>query len=107
MRQMESSVKINRLEDKTIITIQGILDQELSSSLVQLVPKLEAPIVFDMKQVLYITAAGSRIILGYYQHFGAKPTLRHVNSDIFSQLTLTGTINYVTLAEDIPAPITS
>lgn len=102
MRQAENSIRIARQADKTVLTLQGILDHELAGNLVPLVSKVAPPIVFDMKQVSYITAAGSRIILGYYQSFGMKPIIRHASQDIINLLKLTGTINYVSLAENEP-----
>lgn len=96
----ENSIRISRQADHTVITLQGVLDQELSGNLVPLVSKLAPPIIFDLRQVSYITAAGSRVILGYYQSFGIKPTLRHANQTIIELLDLTGTLNYVSLAED-------
>lgn len=99
----ENSIRIARQTDHTVITLQGVLDQELSANLVPLVSKVAPPVVFDLRQISYVTAAGSRVILGYYQSFGVKPILRHANPDIIELLALTGTLNYVSLAEDEPA----
>lgn len=98
----ENSIRIARQADHTVITLQGIMDQELSGNLVPLISKVAPPIVFDLRQVSYITAAGSRVILGYYQSFGVKPVLRNANPSIIELLDLTGTLNYVSLAEDEP-----
>lgn len=100
----ENSIRIARQTDHTVITLQGVLDQELASNLVPLVSKVAPPIVFDLRQVSYITAAGSRVLLGYYQSFGVKPILRNANQSIVELLDLTGTLNYVSLAEDEPIP---
>lgn len=104
MSATENSIRIARQTDHTVITLQGVLDQELASNLVPLVSKVAPPVVFDLRQVSYSTAAGSRVLLGYYQSFGVKPILRHANQSIVELLDLTGTLNYVSLAEDEPAP---
>ncbi|HPY41452.1 MAG TPA: STAS domain-containing protein [Thiolinea sp.] len=103
MKASENSIRIARQADHTVITLQGVMDQELASNLVPLVSKVAPSIVFDMRQVAYVTAAGSRVILGYYQSFGVKPVLRQANQSILELLDLTGTLNYVSLAEDEPA----
>lgn len=103
MKPTESSIRIARQSDHTVITLQGVMDQELASNLVPLVSKVAPPIVFDLRQVSYITAAGSRVILGYYQSFGVKPVIRNANQNIVDLLELTGTLNYISLAEDEPA----
>lgn len=102
MKPNENSIRIARQTDHTIITLQGVMDQELAGNLVPLVSKVAPPIVFDLRQVSYVTAAGSRVILGYYQSFGVKPTIRNANQNIIDLLDLTGTLNYVSLAEDEP-----
>lgn len=100
MSSAENSIRIARQTDHTVITLQGVLDQELAGNLVPLVSKVSPPIIFDLRQVSYVTAAGSRVILGYYQSFGVKPVLRYANQNIIDLLDLSGTLNYVSLAED-------
>jgi hypothetical protein len=103
MKPNENSIRIARQTDHTIITLQGVMDQELASNLVPLVCKVAPPSVCVLRDGGYVTAAGSRVILGYYQSFGVKPTIRNANQNIIDLLDLTGTLNYVSLAEDEPA----
>ena len=44
MSLTENSIRISRQADHTVITLQGVLDQELSGNLVPLVSKV-APVI--------------------------------------------------------------
>ena len=101
MKQFEGTVRVSSQDEHTLITLQGPLDHELAGQLIPLASKVRPPVVFDLKQVPYITSAGSRIMLGYYQNFGMlKPTVRHANQAVLQLLRLSGALEYVNLAED-------
>ncbi|WP_020396020.1 STAS domain-containing protein [Thiolinea disciformis] len=96
----DTSIKLTKQGNQSVITLQGPFDHDLARNIVSLVDKLRPPVIFDMRQVSYMTTAGSRLLLGLYEHFGTKPILRQVKPEMISLLRLSGTFHYVTLAED-------
>lgn len=100
MRSTDTSIKLTKQGNQSIITLQGPLDHDSARNLFGLVDKLRPPLIFDMRQVSYLTIAGSRVLLAFYEHFGVKPILRQVKPEMISLLRLSGTFHYVTLTED-------
>ncbi|PID49871.1 MAG: hypothetical protein CR991_04275 [Proteobacteria bacterium] len=103
MTQNEGNLRVIRQTNQNIVIMEGMLDHEFARSLVPLAEKLTPPIIFDASRVSLITAAGSRVLLAFYQHFGVKPVLLNASPNILDVLKLTGTINYITLANDQPS----
>ena len=103
LRTMESSIRIARVDEKTIITLRGTLDQELALNLIGTAQKTEAPVTLNLKQVAQVTAAGSYAILTFYQLHKQKPEIQGANSEVISLLNLTGTSRYITLAPGLNA----
>ncbi len=97
---MEGSIRIIQQENRTLIKLQGMLDQELAANLMGIVGKTEPPVVLDLAQVPHITVAGSQAILHFYQLHRQKPTIQRANSDVISLLELTGASDYSTLITD-------
>lgn len=97
--KQDSNLRVISQSDQNIVIMEGMLDHDFARNLVPLAEKLSPPIVFDMEQVSLITAAGSRVLLAFYQHFEVKPIVRGANQHVLNLLKLTGTIRYVELAE--------
>ena len=97
---MEGSIRITKLADKTIITLRGLLDQELAFNLMGTANKTQPPIALNFKQVPYVTAAGSSAILNFYQLHKQKPEIQDPNPDIVSLFNLIGTSRYIELLPD-------
>lgn len=97
---MEGSIRVIQQEDRTLIKLQGVLEQELAANLKGIANKTEPPVLLDLKQVPHITVAGSEAILHFYQLHKRKPEIRGVNPDVVSLLELTGVSSYSTLVAD-------
>lgn len=97
---MEGSIRVIHQEDRTLIKLQGILDQELAANLTGIANKTEPPVVLDLKQVPHITVAGSKAILHFYELHQQKPEIREANPDVVNLLGLTGAIDYSILITD-------
>ena len=97
---MEGSIRIIQQEDRTLIKLQGLLDQELATNLTGIANKTEPPVVLELQQVPHITVAGSKAILHFYQLHQQKPEIRGATPDVISTLELTGTSGYITVIAD-------
>ena len=97
---MSGSIRIAMSEDnKTIVTLNGVLDQELAANLIAIVPKVSPPIILNLQQVPHLTVAGSGAILNFYQQHLNKPEIRGANPDVVSLLQLTGASAYIELPD--------
>ena len=92
---MDGSIRLAKLTDHTLITLQGFLDAELAFNLMGVAQKAEMPVVLDLRQVSHVSPAGSMAILSFYQAHQQKPAIRNANPDIISLLELSGTARYV------------
>ena len=92
---MEGSIRISQQGGQTVVTLRGLLDQELAYNLIGIANKVQPPVMLDLKQVSHVTAAGSYAILAFYQNHRQKPTVQDANTDIISLLQLSGTARYI------------
>ena len=96
---MNGSIRLSMANDnKTIVTLSGVLDQDLSINLRNIVPKVAPPVVLDLTQVPHLTIAGSGAILSFYQHHLNKPEIQGASAKIISLLELTGASAYVQIS---------
>ena len=93
-------MKINKKEenDKIIISLEGRLDKITSPTLeTEIAPEVDKKkdIVFDLKDLQYISSAGLRILLATEKKVkenGKKMNITNVNNDVMDILTVTGFI---------------
>ena len=93
-------MQINKKEenDKIVIALEGRLDKLSSPTLeTEIGPEVDKKkdIVFDLKDLQYISSAGLRILLATEKKVkenGKKMTITNVNNDVMDILTVTGFI---------------
>lgn len=92
---MENSIRVHKQGQRTVITLTGLIDQEMAFNLSNIIHKSAPPIVLDMEQVSYISSHGSRAILEIYQQHEHKPLIKEANRYVLGLLKLSGTYRYV------------
>nr|CAA6822901.1 MAG: Anti-anti-sigma factor [uncultured Thiotrichaceae bacterium] len=105
----ENSIHISNQDQTTLITLKGLLDNELAASLSNAIEKTTPPVILDMKQVSFISAIGSLTLLNFYTEHQQKPIIKDANQSVLDMLKLSGTARYVEVAEksddsDSPTP---
>lgn len=91
----ENSIRINKQDQTTVITLKGLLDNELAFNLGNVIEKATPPVILDMKQVPYISVFGSLTILNFYSTHQQKLIIQSANQHVTSMLQLSGTAAYV------------
>ncbi len=92
---MENTIRASKQGETTVITLKGILDNELASNLISLIEKSTPPIVIDMKEISFIYTLGSLAIFNFYNKHKQKPAIKGANPYVISMLQLSGTARYV------------
>lgn len=95
---MENSIHINKRDEATVITLEGVLDNELASNLINTIGKTTPPVILDLEQVPFISTLGSLAIFNFYNEHQQKPVIQGANSHVLSMLQLSGTAHYVDIS---------
>lgn len=78
---------------EAVLKVSGWLDTQSSPELEKAVAELDGnteTLVFDFEKLEYISSAGLRQIVAAHKKMNGKLTLRNVQSDIMSVLTMAG-----------------
>lgn len=97
---MANSMRVNKGEEVTTITLNGPLDNDLASNLSNIISQTAPPIVIDLYEVPYIFAFGSQTIFNFYNQHQQKPAIQGANANVMSLLKLSGAIRYVDIPDD-------
>lgn len=93
----ELEIVKNQVEDKLEFILSGRLDTLTCPKLEEKLINLNGinKILFDFKDLKYISSAGLRIILSLVRKYHDDFSLRNVSSDILEILEITGFIDFV------------
>ncbi|CAA6801636.1 MAG: Unknown protein [uncultured Thiotrichaceae bacterium] len=104
---MENSININQQDGSTLITLKGVIDNELASNLISTIEKTTPPAILDLEQVPFISTLGSLAIFNFYTTHKQKLKIQGANPQVLSMLQLSGTARYVDISEHPDNPTQS
>lgn len=92
---MEETMAVQKITKGTEVTLKvdGWLDTQASPELEKAVSELESNVeslVLDLEKLEYISSAGLRQIVAAHKKMSGKLTLRNVQPDIMSVLSMAG-----------------
>jgi anti-anti-sigma factor len=92
---MEETMAVQKITKGTEVTLKvdGWLDTQASPELEKAVSELESNVeslVLDLEKLEYISSAGLRQIVAAHKKMNGKLTLRNVQPDIMSVLSMAG-----------------
>ena len=94
-------IKTNRTDKQLTIALSGKLDALTAHELAETLKGIPADVeklVFDMKQLEYVSSAGLRVLLAAYKQMGeGNMVVNNVNEMVGEVFSITGFSNVITI----------
>lgn len=104
---MENSIHTSQQDGITLITLNGAIDNELASNLINVIEKTVPPVTLDLEQVPFISTLGSLAIFNFYTAHEQKLKIQGANPHVLSMLQLSGAARYVDISKNPDNPTES
>jgi anti-sigma B factor antagonist len=100
-------IKINSIENRHIVIIEGEIDSSSASDVTETIIPLateKSNIILDMTKVEYMSSAGLRTLLSIHRQAVAKEAkliLVGLSEDIKDTMSVTGFLNFFTVSDSV------